>query len=284
MRDLNKILQTLAWMLVLAVVLTSAACGGGDEAAGPDSDAAPATTEDDASDDMAAADLERGNAAVMGLGDGDAGVSGTASFAGNVPNLPPVQMDADPQCASKHDGAVPAMALVLGDGNTMANVFVKVTNPPAGDWSAPSQPAVIDQEGCRYHPHVMGMLVGQELVFINSDGLLHNVHGLPKANRDFNLGMPATVKTAKAGKLNTPEPAFEVKCDVHPWMQSYVAVMEHPFFAVTDEDGSFEIAGLPAGDYEVEAWHEKLGTRTGSVSVAAGETGTVDFSFDVPQG
>lgn len=283
MRDFNGILRTLAWLMVVALLVTTAACGGGDEAPAPDAggEDAAATTED-AGDDAAAADLEPGNPAVEGMGDGSAGVSGTVSFAGTVPNLQPIQMDADPQCAAKHEGPVPAHALVLGDGNTMANVFLKVTNPPAGDWTAPSEPAVIDQEGCRYHPHVMGMLLGQDLVFLNSDGLLHNVHGLPAENREFNIGMPASRETAEV-TLNTPEPVFEVKCDVHPWMQAYVAVMEHPFFAVTDEDGGFEISGLPAGDYEVEAWHEKLGTRVGSVTVADGETGTLDFEFDVPQ-
>jgi len=272
--------------MVVALLVTTAACGGGgDEAAAPDAggDDAAATSEDSGGD-VAAADLERGNPAVQGMGDGSAGVGGTVTFTGNVPTLQPIQMDADPQCAAKHDGPVPAHALVLGDGNTMANVFVKVTNPPAGDWTAPSEPAVIDQVGCRYHPHVMGMLAGQDLIFINSDGLLHNVHGLPQANREFNIGMPATRETAETpAKLTTPEPAFQVKCDVHPWMQSFVAVMDHPFFAVTGDDGGFEISGLPAGDYEVEAWHEKLGTRVGSVTVADGETGSLDFEFDVPQ-
>ena len=125
-------------------------------------------------------------------------------------------------------------------------------------------------------------MAGQPLTFVNTDGLLHNVHGLPKDNREFNLGMPAS-RAEASETLNTPEPAFHVKCDVHPWMQAYVAVMDNPFFAVTGKDGKFKIAGLPPGEYQVEAWQEKLGTRTGTVTVGDGETGTVDFQFDVPK-
>ena len=216
------------------------------------------------------------------MGTGSAAISGTVTFTGQVPNLQPIRMDADPQCQAKHDTPVYPEILVLGDGNTMANVFVKVTNPPAGDYPAPAQPAVIDQRGCQYHPHVIGVIEGQALTFLNSDGLLHNVHGQPKQNREFNLGMPAS-RTQATETLNTPEPLFHVKCDVHPWMQAYVAVMDNPFFAVTGEDGTFKIAGLPPGEYQVEAWQEKLGTRTGSVTVGDGETGTVDFQFDVPK-
>jgi plastocyanin len=284
MRDLRssatRWIQALAWMLVMGLLVTSAACGGGEEAAPPAGGEDAAATGGEAA--APAADLEPGNAAVAGMGSGSASIAGSVTYTGQVPTLQPIQMDADPQCAAKHTGPVHAQVLELGDGQTMAHVFVKVTNPPAGDYPAPSQPAVIDQDGCTYHPHVMGVLQGQDLVFLNSDELLHNVHGLPKQNREFNLGMPAT-RTQASVELNTPEPLFPVKCDVHPWMQAYVAVMEHPFFAVTDVDGAFEIAGLPAGEYQVEAWHEKLGTRTGTVTVADGETGSVDFQFDVPQ-
>jgi plastocyanin len=280
--DTTRCLRAMAWTLMMVLLVASAACGGGgeEEAAAP----ADASGEAAAPAAPATAELEPGNPAVQGMGSGSAAIAGTVTYTGQVPTLQPLSMDADPQCAAKHQGPVYPQLLELGDGNTMAHVFVKVTNPPQGDWQAPSQPAVIDQDGCRYHPHVIGMLQGQQLVFLNSDGLLHNVHGTPSANREFNLGMPASVKQASPpSTLNTPEPMFPVKCDVHPWMQSYVAVMEHPFFAVTDTDGAFEIAGLPAGEYQVEAWHEKLGTRTGSVTVEDGGTGTVDFQFDVPQ-
>ncbi len=212
---------------------------------------------------------------------GTSAVMGTVSFAGTAPRLKPIAMDADPGCAAKHDGPAPAEALVLGDGQTLGNVFVQVANPPDGTFPAPTEPATVDQKGCLYVPHVLGVMAGQTLVFHNSDGLLHNVHGLPKTNREFNMGMPPTVTEATAS-LAHPEPVFPVKCDVHPWMRLFVAVMSHPFFAVTDSTGAFRIEGLPAGQYEIEAWHERLGTQKGSVTVEEGGAGTVDFSFSVP--
>jgi plastocyanin len=192
-------------------------------------------------------------------------------------------MAADPNCARKHSTAVANEMLVLGSGNTVANVLVRVKSGlPAGKtYPAPATPAVIDQNGCQYHPHVLGMMVGQELEIKNSDGLLHNVHALPKINAEFNRAMPATMTDFKH-KFDKPEDIFRVKCDVHPWMGSWVSVMSHPFFAVTGTDGKFTIPNLPAGTYEIEAWHEKLPGKTVSVTVTGDEKKTVDFSLAAP--
>lgn len=206
-------------------------------------------------------------------------VTGTVTYDDKVPSLRPLDMNADPACAAKHSSPVKPEILVLGPGNGLANVFVSVKNAPPGD--PPKGPAVIDQNGCMYIPHVIGVGVGQELLFKNDDGILHNVHGLPEVNREFNIGMPGTLKE-KGHVLNKPEPLFKVKCDVHPWMNAYVAVMSHPYFDVTGDDGKFSIDNLPAGSYEIEAWHEKLGTQTGSVTVGASGSQSVDFSFKVP--
>ena len=188
-------------------------------------------------------------------------------------------MDADPKCAAKHSGPVFPEILVLGDGNSMANVFVQVKNPPAGDHTPPSTPVVIDQKGCVYVPHVSGVMVGQKLMFRNSDGLLHNVHGLPNVNQQFNRAQPAAVKEAEF-TLNKPEPLFKVKCDVHPWMNAYVAVMTHPYFAVTGKDGKFSIPNLPDGTYEIEARpsYDKFKPQTASITVSGGAV-TQNFTF-----
>lgn len=213
-------------------------------------------------------------------------VTGTITYDDRVPPpgrgpLKALDMGADPACAQKHPNGAPATGqLVLGDGNGLGNVFVQIKNPPAGNHAAPSTAVEIDQNGCIYEPRVAGVMVGQPLKFKNSDGILHNVHGLPKVNREFNIGMPASLKE-KDVTFNKPEPIFTVKCDVHPWMFSYVAVMTHPFFAVSDGNGKFSF-DVPDGTYEVEAWHERLGTKTGSVTVAGGAA-TVDFSFTIPQ-
>ncbi len=208
-------------------------------------------------------------------------VAGAVVFDGQAPRLKPVAMSADPDCETKHEGPVVSQSLVLGEGQSLGNVFVQVKNPPAGSYPTPAEPVVIDQNGCLYAPRVVGVQAGQTLRFLNSDGILHNVHGLAKVNREFNIGMPPSL-TEKDTVFNQPEPLFPVKCDVHPWMRTYVAVMTHPFFAVTGETGEFSIDGLPAGTYEIEAWHEKLGTRSASVTVADGETGAADFTFTVP--
>jgi len=206
-------------------------------------------------------------------------VTGKVTYDDKVPSLRPLDMNADPACAAKHSSPVTAEVLVLGAGNALANVFVEVKNPPAG--AAPKGRVEIDQNGCMYKPHVTAVGAGQELLFKNSDGILHNVHGLPEVNREFNVGMPATLKE-KGQVLAKPEPMFKVKCDVHPWMNAWVAVVSHPYFCITGADGKFTIANLPAGTYQVEAWHERLGTQTGSVTVAADGSQTLDFSFKVP--
>ena len=159
-------------------------------------------------------------------------VTGTITFTGKPPALKPLAMDADPACAKKHAKPVPAEMLVLGSGNTMANVIVWVSKGlPAGKkFPVPSTPVTLDQRGCVYVPHAMGIMVGQAYRILNSDGILHNVHTLPKINPSFNRAMPATSKEATT-TFAKPENVFQIKCDVHPWMSAYIGVFEHPFFA-----------------------------------------------------
>jgi plastocyanin len=213
-------------------------------------------------------------------------LTGSVKYEGKVPNLKPIDMAADPACAKKH-GAKPQAneALVLGSGNSLGNVLVYVKSGlPAGKtYPAPKTPVTMDQKGCHYIPHVMGVMVGQPFRVLNSDGLLHNVHALPKVNKQFNMAMPAN-RTEATETFTKAEGVFTIKCDVHPWMNAFVGVFAHPFFAVTKPDGQFSIAGLPAGAYEIEAWHEKLGTKTGKVTVGADGSGKVDFSFSPPAG
>ena len=210
-------------------------------------------------------------------------ITGTVVFDGKPPALKPLSMDADPVCAKKHSGPVPSEMLALGSGNTMGNILVWVSKGlPAGKtWPVPAKPVTLDQKGCVYVPHVMGIMVGQTYRILNSDGVLHNIHTLPKVNPSFNKGMPPTLKETTT-KFDKPEAVFHVKCDVHPWMSAWVAVFNHPFFAVTATDGKFSIPGLDPGTYEITAWHERLGTQTASITVGATETKPHQFKFAVP--
>lgn len=210
-------------------------------------------------------------------------VKGTVVYAGPVPNLPTLDMAADPQCAAQHESAVTSPVLVLGDEvssgdevrHSLGNVLVQVTGElPKG--AAAEGRVVIDQKGCLYVPRVVGVQVGQTLEVRNSDGILHNVHFVPEANEEKNLAMPPFLDKIEVD-FAEPEPAFPVKCDIHPWMKAWIAVLEHPFFAVTGSDGSFAIDGLPAGTYTVVAWHERLGTVERQVEVPADGSASVDF-------
>ena len=208
-------------------------------------------------------------------------VTGTIIFDGKAPTLRPLSMDADPVCAKLHGGKpVPAEMLSLGSGNTMGNILVWVSKGlPAGKtWPAPKNPVVLDQKGCTYHPHVQGIMVGQPYRILNSDGVLHNIHSLPKVNRQFNKPMPPTLKETTT-TFDKAEAMFNIKCDVHPWMTAYVGAFTHPFFSVTGTEGKFTISGLDPGTYEITAWHEKMGTQTASVTVGANETKTQNFKF-----
>jgi plastocyanin len=215
---------------------------------------------------------------------GTSSITGTVTLKGEAPALRPLDMSAEAVCHEKHGGKpAPNEALVLGPGNTMGNIMVWVSEGlPAGKtWPAPDTPVVLDQDGCVYEPHVMGIMVGQPYRILNSDGILHNIHTLPKINPTFNRGQPATVKELTT-TFAKPERMIQVKCDVHPWMSAYVGVFTHPFFAVTGTDGKFTISGLDAGTYEITAWHERLGTQTASITVAANDTTTEDFTFAMP--
>ncbi len=209
-------------------------------------------------------------------------ISGTVKYQGEVPSLKPLKMDADPICLTHHTEAVYPQTLELGEGNTMANVFVYVKSGlEKKSYPAPQEPVVINQKGCRYDPHVVGVMVGQPVKILNPDGTLHNVHAISKINPEFNLAMPK-FRTETTKVFDKEEFMFPLKCDVHPWMGAWVSVMGNPYFATTAKDGKFSIANLPAGTYKIEAWHEKLGTQIMDVTVGEGDSKETDFTFSRP--
>lgn len=211
-------------------------------------------------------------------------LTGLVKYDGEAPKFKEIKMDADPVCLTHHTAAVYPQTLQLGAGNEMANVFIRIVSGLAKKaYPIPTTEVVIDQKGCMYDPHVVGVMAGQPVKILNPDGTLHNVHAMSKINPEFNLAMPK-FRTETTKVFEKPEFMFALKCDVHPWMVSWVTVMDNPYFSVTKTDGKFLINDLPAGTYEVEAWHEKLGTQKQSITIAEGETKDIAFSFSKPAG
>lgn len=202
-------------------------------------------------------------------------LTGTVKFSGTAPEREPIAMNADPNCMAAHPEPVLAENVIVNSNGTLKNVFVYVKEGlQEQTFPAPTTPVTMDQKGCQYNPHVFGIQVGQPLEIINSDNTLHNVHSLAEKSKQFNLGMPLQgMKVTK--KYEQPEIMAKFKCDVHPWMNAYAGVLNHPFFAVTGDDGSFTIKDLPPGNYVLEAWHEQYGTQTQNITVP----GAAEFTF-----
>ena len=207
-------------------------------------------------------------------------ITGKVSFKGEPPEMPVINMV--PECAGKHANPHVDETVYVNENKTLRNVVVHVSAglPPGDTPPPPTEPAVLNQDGCVYIPHVLAMQAGQRLVVKNSDAFLHNVHSLANVNPAFNFGQPnvdnnpgKVIDNIKAAEV------FRIKCDVHPWMNAHVHVFEHPYFSVTGEDGTFAIPNLPPGNYTITAWHESLGEQKQEVTVEEGKPASVELSF-----
>ncbi|MGH7546170.1 MAG: carboxypeptidase regulatory-like domain-containing protein [Gemmatimonadota bacterium] len=207
-------------------------------------------------------------------------IGGSVKFTGTPPKPEPIDMSEEQACAGKYTSGPTAEDVIVNTNGTLQNVFVYVKEGLPADmtWPAPAEPKVLDQDGCRYHPHVLGIQVGQKLQIRNSDPVLHNINAKPQAQRGFNISQPVEGMTTER-TFNQPEVMVSVECDVHGWMNAYIGVLPHPFYGVTGDQGSFTLQGLPAGTYTIEAWHERYGTSTQTVTVGEGETKTIEFTF-----
>ncbi len=201
-------------------------------------------------------------------------IKGTVKFDGTAPKQSKIDMSQDPGCKGMNEAEN-----IVVTGGDLANVFVYVKDGLGNrTFDVPKDPAVLEQKGCQYHPHVLGVMAGQTVKIDNDDPTTHNIHPTPKDNREWNESQPPS-SPAIEKNFAREEIMLPVKCNQHPWMKMYINVVKNPFFAVTDKDGKYEIKGLPPGDYTIAFVQEKLGEQDQKVTVAAKDTKTVDQSF-----
>jgi len=207
-------------------------------------------------------------------------VRGKIIFEGTTPEPKQLSVKGNPECAVLHPGGMIASEELVVKESVLQNVFVYVKQGLEGySFTLPVSAHVVENKRCAYVPHVSGVMVGQEVQFLNQDPTLHNIHSYPKNSKAFNLGLPL-VGMKQTKKFDSPEVMVPLKCDVHPWMLGYVGVLPHPYFQVSAADGTFELKNLPPGEYVVEAWHEKLGVRTQNVTITPNETKEIEFKFE----
>jgi hypothetical protein len=257
---MSRINKALGCAVMLAAL---AGCGGGDasKSANPSS---PAAAPDAKKVDTATA----------------ATLKGKVVLEGTPPENPVIKMSSDPACGNAEVRA----ESYLVDNGALQNVFVYIKDGLGNKYifDTPTEPVKLDQKNCHYTPHVLGLRVTQPLEISNSDQTLHNVHGMPTENREFNQGQPI-VGMKNTVAFTTPEVMIPFKCDVHNWMHAYIGVVNHPYFAVSDKAGTFELKSVPPGTYTIEAWHEKLGRQTQSVTLGEKDAKDVTFTFKIAQ-
>jgi len=253
----NKMWMKNPMLLALAALVLLSGCGKKEEPAEQPAASAPAAAP--------ATPIDPATAAT---------VSGTVKFEGAAPKAAKIDMSQDANCK----GANTAEGVVVSDGH-LANVFVYVKEGLGNrTFDVPKDAVTLNQSGCKYAPHVLGAMAGQTIKVVNSDPTTHNIHPVPKNNREWNESQaPQAAPLEKS--FGREEVMLPVQCNQHPWMKMYVGVVKSPFYAVTGPDGKFEIKGLPPGDYTLAFVHEKLGEQDQKVTLAAKDTKTVDVSF-----
>jgi hypothetical protein len=212
---------------------------------------------------------------------GDGTITGTVKISGTAPHMRGIDMSKDPYCVKQHPTPVTMENVVVGSGDGLQNVVLYLSQGLTGNEAATSsEEPVFDQKGCMYQPHVLAMDVDQKYKVITSDQTTHNIHPLPApgaGNIGWNKSQPPGAPPIETS-WKVEEVAISVKCNIHPWMHGWFAVVKGPY-AVSDENGAYTIKNVPAGSYTVTAWQEDLGTQTAKVTVAAGQAGKADFTF-----
>ena len=239
------------------MLLVMAGCGGGDGGGGGAGGAAAVENPVDAA--------TAGN------------IAGSVVFEGDAPSMDDIDMSSESVCAAKHASTPMVQEVVVNSNGTLANVFVYVKEGLESLQFPTPEAVLLNQDGCVYLPHVLGVMAGQDITIRNSDGLLHNINASPDINRGFNSSQPVNMETTRS--FGAAEVMVPLRCDVHGWMNAYVGVLDHPYHSVSNSSGAFNLSTLPPGDYVIEAWHERYGTQTQNVTVSTGETAEVTFTF-----
>jgi len=209
-------------------------------------------------------------------------IAGKVVLEGTPPAATVITTSSDPACAEANKGELKSETFVVDNGG-LENVFVYIKDGLGNKYifDTPTEPVKLDQKGCHYVPHVLGVRTTQPIEIINDDNTMHNVHGMPQTNREFNFGQPVPgVKNDVT--FTTAEVLIPFKCDVHSWMNAYIGVVDHPYFAVTANGGKFELRTVPPGTYTIEAVHEKLGRQTQQVTLGDKDTKEITFTFKAP--
>ncbi len=252
-------------ILPAVAALAIAACGGSDQ-----------SKSSNAISPAAAPDAKKVDEATAGS------ISGKVVVEGALPQNAPIQMSSDPACEAASKGVPAAQETYVASDGGLQNVFVYIKDGLGNKYlfDTPTDPVKLEQKGCHYVPHVLGVRVGQPLQVVNDDKTMHNVHGSPTTNRDFNFSQPVPMTSTVT--FTTKEVMIPFKCNVHSWMHAYVGALDHPYFAVTGSGGKFDLRTVPPGTYTVEAWHEKLGTATQSVTLGEKDSKEITFTFKAP--
>ena len=206
-------------------------------------------------------------------------VRGVVKILGEPPRRKRIRMDADPKCQALHSGEVLADNIVVDPENNVRWAFVYVSRGNTSSPPGPLPPVLLDQVACRFEPHVLGLRVDQPLNIYNNDPLLHNAHAMPVANKEFNFGLPQPGRF-ETKQFTRPEVMVPIVCHIHPWMKAWVGVMDHPYFSVTSETGSYGIVNLPPGRFQIKVWHEMYATVDREVEVPSGGDVRLDFFLD----
>jgi plastocyanin len=203
-------------------------------------------------------------------------VSGKVTYTGTPAKPKPIDMSKEPSCKAQYPTPPTTESVVTGPANALDNVVVYIS-AGADDPNPPAQAVTFTQKGCRYIPHVIAMHTGQELDVLNADQTSHNIHPLAKVNREWNKSQPPGAPPIK-DKFDAPE-FISVKCNIHPWMHGWFAVLKTNHYSISSDGGDFTLPNLPPGKYTVTAWHEEYGTKTQDITISGNETKKVDFSF-----